>query len=961
MRCGEVMPVKELERALKHARERMRDVRDNIYIPVEHLRCEACAAPDFAGRERGARTALEEGKRWSPESCGALLRIYGETPAQAEGCALALRIDAGAELLILDDEGAALCALRPARAGAPEDGVLMLTDEAMGGERIELWARASQGGVMGMCELCVVQTNMRALYYDMETLSDMAANLPEGTARRGMIARALERALMLMTDMSDERALAAVCALAPELKRTSGDYGFALSALGVIGEKANGRTSPVRDFAGALYMMEKSDAMIAGASGAWRYERVRTEDEGVYARVRERVEQGRWELLGGMWAEAEPGLASGEALVRQILMGKRLWAGSFGQDVSTMWLAGARMCCAQLPQIMALSGMPYVLAMNAARPESWEFPFTSFWWQGLDGTRVLAHVPPEGRVGTAMPGSALRAERGFREIGVSEGAMLLYGGENGLDAAQNERLERMSDLMGLPPMRRERASDFFDRLRRSRVELPLWSGEIACDAWQGALTAFDDVQRADSRLMGALRMSEIILSAMYLRGATYPRAELSNIWKRALELQRGGLPAPGVRSDALKQRKELSDRLSALVWQIWNGGGLDVVLNPHAWTVDMWLPADEECGAGEALLVSLPPMSASSTIGARRAKLPALRAEENVLENDRLRVSFDERGRMAALLDKRQGWEVLRGAGNQLSVYGDDGDIWRMGEDVLRRRVGAFTQRSVKSEVEGAVCRRIAEYAFGDSTLTQTVEINASSARVDVITRIDWHENGKLLRAEFPINVAGGRFLCGVQFGHVERPAHRNTARERCMALAGAHDWADLSQTGRGAALMLEGGHGYACNDNLMTIDLIRSPQGAQGEGVHELRYAIYPHGGELSDVIRQAGLFQQPPHLCQGLTFGPLCWLDTRSVVLDVVKQAEDSGDIVLRMYECLGASCKAHLRTGFDVAAASVCDLLERVTAPLTVEGEDIALEFEPFEIKTVILTPASRADAR
>ena len=83
--------------------------------------------------------------------------------------------------------------------------------------------------------------------------------------------------------------------------------------------------------------------------------------------------------------------------------------------------------------------------------------------------------------------------------------------------------------------------------------------------------------------------------------------------------------------------------------------------------------------------------------------------------------------------------------------------------------------------------------------------------------------------------------------------------------------------------------------------------------------------------------------------------------VVLDVVKQAEDSGDIVLRMYECLGASCKAHLRTGFDVAAASVCDLLERVTAPLTVEGEDIALEFEPFEIKTVILTPASRADAR
>ena len=54
------------------------------------------------------------------------------------------------------------------------------------------------------------------------------------------------------------------------------------------------------------------------------------------------------------------------------------------------------------------------------------------------------------------------------------------------------------------------------------------------------------------------------------------------------------------------------------------------------------------------------------------------------------------------------------------------------------------------------------------------------------------------------------------------------------------------------------------------------------------------------------------------------------------------------------MGASCTARLRNGFEAESASVCDLLERVTAPLTIDGEAIELEFAPFEIKTVIITP-------
>ena len=151
-------------------------------------------------------------------------------------------------------------------------------------------------------------------------------------------------------------------------------------------------------------------------------------------------------------------------------------------------------------------------------------------------------------------------------------------------------------------------------------------------------------------------------------------------------------------------------------------------------------------------------MSATSATRAKPAKLPELRAEGGVLENDRVRLNFDERGYLAGVRDVKAGYDMLRGAGNQLSVYADDGDAAHIDPRSLRRRAGAFVQVEAHNEAEGAVCRRIAEYRFGDSTISQTVEITAGSARVDFITRVDWRERNKLLRAEFPLNISAADY-----------------------------------------------------------------------------------------------------------------------------------------------------------------------------------------------------------
>ena len=933
--------MKEMDRALAYARQRMAQIEESIYVPLAELECETYISDEPRGFEEREQGRREQGA--AAEGC-AWLHFTGTVPEGAAGWPVVARLELTGDALLVDGSGAPVC--------GPEDGVIHapLSEEAHGGERAELWVECRGGVRAGACGICALRPNMRKLYHDMEVLLDLAGQPDVGAARRGVTARALECALNVLTDLTDERALGADYALRPELARRGGDVGFTLTAVGCASidlARPDAARACVAAFARALGEMERCDGYVFAAGQAQAYEWVRDTAPGVYARVRERIGQGRWELAGSMWADAEQSMAGGEWLVRQLLMGKRFCARECGQDAALMWLPEGSALCAQLPQLMSRSGMLY--CMSACR----EAPYSSFWWQGLDGTRIMTHVPPA-TDGEALPHSALEAARGFSEIGRSEGALMLYGGAGGPGARHMERLEREGDLMGMPPVRRERAADFFDRLRRSRVELPVWAGEPGRGMNEGALSLRADIRRLNRCMESMMRVSEIILAAMYLRGADYPHAEMNAVWRRALLCQYRALRpgcAPEDGYEGLRREcAALEEEVGLLTSARWSGEGLDVVLNPHAWTVETWLEGGEELPEGEALRLSLPPMSASSTVGARSARLPEQRADETVLENDRLRLSFDERGRLAGVLDKRQGWEVLRGAGNQLSVYADDGDELRMGEYALRQRVGAFAQESVTVERAGAVLRRRSRCRFGRSALTQTVEITAGSARVDFITEIDWQEEGRMLRAEFPLSLNGGRFLCDTQFGYAERPEGG----------AAALRWAALSRPGRGAALMLDGGYGCCCQDGVLSVTLLRTPSGArgQGQGRYELRYALYPHGGDMADVTRQAYQFHQPPRVRPGITFGPLCWLDAPGVVLDSVKLSEDGGDVVLRMYECRGAACAARLRTGFEAATASVCDLMERVTAPLAIDDDGIALEFGPFEIKTVILTPLARA---
>lgn len=922
----------DCEATLAYARARLYDIGGAMLADSGAMTCTKYYSRErvaFDARMRGAAERL-------PEHTRAWTCLRATLPPDAKGRAVVAEIRARGYRLIYSAEGVPMCA-----TDSLENAYARICDKALGGEDAELWLECPADEVVAG-RLCIVNESLRRLYFDMQVMCDLAENLPDGSVRRIQICRALAEALNVLYDISDECAPGAVYALKPELERTGGDYGLSVIALGearIDAGRADAIDRACAAFANALALMQRCDGYVFSLNQAYLYDMVKRAQPEVYARVRERVSQGRIEPLGG-WCVQYAGTASGETIVRALIMGKRFYARELAQDVNVMRIPSGAAMPAQLPQIMLLSGMNYALCDGAAS--------LGFWWQGLNGARVLAHtVAPQSDTQCALPGGAMRVAREFAAECPGEETIMPFGGADAPDETHMERILREGALRGVPPVRGGRAADFFERLRLSRVELPVYTYDAlpSCDAGAGA-SDIEAIMRA-RRMERTLYLSEIMFSALSLRGVEYPRADIAAAWQALFRVN-----APGGRADAEAQAhlRDCEGALNALIDQNM-GEGLDVVINPHAWTVDMWLPPTDECAPGEAMRISLPPLSATSATRAKQTALPPLRADESVLENDRLRLSFDERGYLAGIRDVKAGYDVLRGAGNQLSVYEDDGDARRIGARTFSRRAGGFTQTGVRACIEGAKCRRIAQYSFGASTLTQTIEITAGSARVDFITEIDWHERGRLLRAEFPLGISAGRLLYATEFGHITRAVSGGGADFT------AQGWASLEQTGRGAALISDGGYGYSYAGNMLALDVIRSCRDLAEDGLHTIRYALYPHSCDAADIARQAALFCHMPIVRPGLTFGPLCWLDAAGVMLDAVKVSEDGGDIVIRMHECLGASVRASLRTGFEAAAASVCDLMERITAPLSINDGGVLLEFAPFEIKTVIISSASK----
>src|SRR5829696_61168 len=723
---------------------------------------------------------------------------------------------------------------------------------------------------------------------------------------------------------------------------------------------AETRRKVVRSWASQLALMERYPEHRFAASQAQQYAWFEQDAPDLYEQMRERVREGRWEVVGGSWVEPDLNLPSGESLVRQLLYGQRALERRFGARCREFWTPDTFGYNGQVPQILRGAGIDRFLTQKLSWNQFTEPPHHSFLWAGIDGTRVLVHMPPADTYNAEVSIAELRASAArFKDHDRTAGSLLVFGhgdGGGGPTAGMLEGARRTGDLQGVPRVQLAPTAEFFDRLDEDLADAQAIVGELYFEYHRGTYTTQARTKRgnrAGERLLGEAEAAAAL--AHRLGRAEYPAGELRALWETLLLNQfHDILPGSSIREvyeDAERDLAQVAARArelrDAAVAALGDGEPAPLNLTPFA---------REEVVERDGVLHAV--RAPAYGYGERADLAGEARLDGLTLSNRHLRATFDEQGRLTSLL--HDGREALAAPANVFELSDDRPvayDAWEIepyADDTRRALPGAHAVR-VQTEsperVELAFEHRIGEH----SLMHQLVRLDAGARRLELRARIDWRERHALLQVAFPLAVRSPRATYEMQFGVAERPTHANTQADAAQFEVPAHRFGDLSEHGFGVALLTPDTHGMSCHGSTMRISLLRAPTDPDPEadqGEHEIAYAVLPHRGVWQDagIVAQARTFAEP--LLSSAGTGAFAEVDAPALVLDTIKRAEDSDALILRLYEAHGSRGTARVAVHVPFSSACRTDLLEDEGEELRVGGGAVELAYRPWELITIAL---------
>jgi alpha-mannosidase len=730
-----------------------------------------------------------------------------------------------------------------------------------------------------------------------------------------------------------------------------------------------------RTFHTALGLMVRSESFRFNQSTAHYYWQLEQDDPALLARIKTKAESGQWEVLGAMWVEPDTNMPSGESLARQLLYGQRYFEAQFGARSNICWLPDCFGFSPALPQLLRQANVDSFFTIKVNWSEGNKFPHDLFWWEGLDGSKVLAHTfdnPLGGNNGRVAPDAYLPTWTNFRGKRDHDETLLAVGygdGGGGVTPEMIERQRQLEDFPVLPSARWGTVKDFFARAHARAAEraLPCWSGEIYLELHRATLTTQSGVKRRHREAERALVTAETVASLSHLLGAPAPK-NLQPIWRVVLKNEfHDILPGSSIREvyqdaeaeldsairDAKAEQNQAMERLRLLAQPGPIKDAL-VIVNPSADARTIDLNLDD---GGLSSEETIAPLTVRIIDRRRLQPAPGLKASARTLENTHLAVEIGDDGALARLVYKRTGREAMLGRGNQLWAYTQDKprswDAWDIDEDYEKsgEEIRAVTGLQLVEQGPHAAAIRV-ERTFRHSTINQTYRLTANAKRLDIETDIDWHERRILLRTLTPAAVRARYASFECAYGLIQRATHRNTSWEQAMFEAVAHRFVDLSEPGFGLALLNNAKYGHSVCDNIIGMSLVRGaiyPDLLADEGEQSFTYSLYPHGGDLgangvraeAEALNQPLLFRQLSGVAAA-EFQPLGFQGAPAA-LSALKAAEDGDGLILRIYEPQGSRGPLSVSTPPGWRLEGPLNLLEQPFA------RDGAEDLMPFEVRS------------
>jgi alpha-mannosidase len=932
------------------------------------------------------------GRPWGPAWSTTWFRFTGTVPERMRGRRVELLVDLGFEKAGpgFRSEGLAYTADGvPIKGVEPRTAYVPVARPASGGEPVRIYVEAAanprfDGTVTALGDLAtapdeplyrldaatlaVLDEEVHALLLDVRVLHQLALTLPENEPRHHEIRRALEDMLDDLpasgTGAARERLAAALASpAAPSAHRVTA-VGHAHIDSAWLWPVRETIRKCARTFSNVVALADEHPDLVFACSSAQQYAWTRDHHPQVFRRVAEKVASGQFVPVGGMWVESDTNMPGGEAMVRQFTQGKRFFAAEFGVEPREVWLPDSFGYSAALPQIARLAGCRWFLTQKMSWNQTNRFPHHTFWWEGIDGTRVFTHLPPADTYSSELTGQELAyGARNFAEHGRATRSLLPFGYGDGGGGPTREMLgtaTRVADLEGSPAVSIARPEEFFTAAEEEYPDAPVWSGEMYLEYHRGTYTSQAAMKGGNRRTEHLLREAELwCASAAVSAGHPYPYDELDAVWQETLLLQFHDI-LPGssiawVHREARQAYARLAQRLEVLV-----AGALTALAGSGP--VILMANAAPHGRAGVPAL-GLAPERAPADVPARPAHDGA------VLDNGLLRVTVGPDGTVTAVRDLVAGRDVLAPgtAANVLQLHPDTParfDAWDIDEHYRNRRrdLTAVTTLSVED------ARVVVTRHDGASAYTQTVSLAEGERVVRFSAEVDWQERETLLKVAFPVDVHADHSSAETQFGHVRRPTHANTSWDAARFEICAHRWIHVGEPGYGVALVNAATYGHdvtrrqpgdarGAQPTTVRLTLLRAPNypdPGTDRGRHRFEYALVCGAG-VADAVREGYRANLPVRRVSGSRpVEPLVAVDDPAVVVEAVKLADDrSGDVVVRVYESLGGRARARLTASFDVTSVAVCDLLEREDPDLggvTVDGGTVEFTVTPFQIVTL-----------
>lgn len=622
---------------------------------------------------------------------------------------------------------------------------------------------------------------------------------------------------------------------------------------------------------------------------------------------------------------------------------------------------------ASLPQIAAQAGLDTFITNKIAWNEINDFPHVTFRWRGIDGTELVSHMTPGHNYNSEIAPSDLRAaERNVINLDHGDPAHWLqpfgYGdGGGGPTELQIDRVHAAGQCGGLPKTEFSRVDALCEHLHAA-IQLPVWDGELYMEGHRGIYTTQRWLKQANLQLEESLRVAEALAC-----GDASPEMALTESWDTLLLNQfHDILPGSSIQEVYEEAREQLSGAQQHVEGVIASYGDGDRIYNPSS---------VERSGvvsiAGDLYWIDgAPPLASTRPMDHLPSSVKPVQTAQRSLDNGLVRVEFDERGRIAMLRGIESALPVnLQSNGqsapmNELRLYEDhprQWDAWNLDHDYASAQVPIEAQPQIELISQGplrGVIEVTQEFGQGSRAVVRYM-LDAGSRRLDIESDIDWQEERRVLRVHFPTGIRTRHAMCGIQFGALQRPTHRNTSWEGAQFEVPGHRWMDLAEPGRGLAVIEEAIHGRSIDGGVLGLTLLRSPvfpDPTADRGRHRMRWSLMPHVGDwrTAGVDAEAESFTRTFRPGVSEIHAPLRLETIGEVAVEIaaLKPAEDGQGRILRLVEKHGGHGTAVLRFPRGTGQITACDLLERPAGdvPVIRDDESVRVPLRPFGITSL-----------